>query len=108
MSQHKTENVRASRAERHTHSQFIGSLRRRIERGYFQSVIDPATAARFLLEAVAFFARHRYGDPDLQPGDDDVVRETVVQLLVRSFTGEQNQPRPSAKKGRKASEKKNR
>jgi len=83
-------------------------LSRRIERGYFLSVIDPATAARFLLEAVAFFARHRYGDPDLQPGDDEVVRETIVQLLVRSFTGEQNQHRPSAKKGRKASEKKNR
>ncbi|HEV2667387.1 MAG TPA: TetR/AcrR family transcriptional regulator C-terminal domain-containing protein, partial [Blastocatellia bacterium] len=83
-------------------------LRRRIERGHFRSVIDPAIAARFLLEAVAFFARHRYGDPDLQPGDDEVVCETVVQLLVRSFTGEQKQPRPSAKKGRKASEKKKR
>jgi AcrR family transcriptional regulator len=81
-------------------------LRRRIERGYFPSVIDPATAARFLLEAVAFFARHRYGDPDLQPGDDEVVRETIVQLLVRSLAGEQKQPRHSAKKGRKASEKK--
>jgi len=83
-------------------------LSRRIERGFFQSVIDPATAARFLLEAVAFFARHRYGDPDLQPGDDEVVRETIVQLLVRSFTGEQNRPRPSANKGRKANEKKKR
>jgi hypothetical protein len=83
-------------------------LRRRIERGYFHPVNDPATAARFLLEAVAFFARHRYSDPDLQPGDDEVTQETVVQLLVRSFTGEQNQPRPSTKKGRKASEKKKR
>jgi AcrR family transcriptional regulator len=83
-------------------------LRRRIESGCFHPVTDPATAARFLLEAVAFFARHRYGDPDLQPGDDEVVRETIVQLLVRSFTGEQNQPRPSTKKGRKASEKKKR
>lgn len=83
-------------------------LRRRIERGYFQSVIDPTTAARFLLEAVAFFARHRYGDPDLQPGDDELVRETIVQLLVRSFTGDQDHSRPSAKKGRKVSEKKKR
>jgi AcrR family transcriptional regulator len=81
-------------------------LRRRIERGYFQHVIDPATAARFLLEAVAFFARHRYGDPDLQPGDDEVVLETIVQLLVRSITGEQIGRRPPTKKGRKASEKK--
>src|SRR5215468_7582219 len=79
-------------------------LRRRIERGYFEPVVDPATAARFLLEAVAFFARHRYNDPDLQPGDDEVVRETIVQLLVRSFTGEQNRSRPSANKGRKANE----
>jgi AcrR family transcriptional regulator len=83
-------------------------LRRRIEKGCFQPVADPATAARFLLEAVAFFARHRYNDPDLQPGDDEVVRETIVQLLVRSFTGGQNQPRPLTKKGRKASEKKKR
>jgi len=83
-------------------------LRRRIERGHFQSVIDPATAARFLLEAVAFFARHRYGDPDLQPGDDEVVRETIVQLLVRSFMGEQKHPCPSAQKGRKESEKRQR
>src|SRR5262249_49442966 len=58
-------------------------LRRRIERGYFQSVVDPVTAARFLLEAIAFFARHRYSDPDLLPGDDEAVRETIVQLVVR-------------------------
>jgi AcrR family transcriptional regulator len=83
-------------------------LRRRIDRGYFQSVVDPATAARFLLETVAFFARHRYNDPDLQPGDDDAVRETIVQLLVRSFTGKQNQPRPSTKKGGKMKETKKR
>src|SRR5262245_649103 len=83
-------------------------LRRRIERGYFNPVTDPATAVRFLLEAVVFFARHRYSDPDLQPGDDEVVRETIVQLLVRSFIGEQDQPRLSVKKGRKASEKKKR
>src|SRR5262249_43537537 len=83
-------------------------LRRRITRGHFPPVIDPATAARFLLEAVAFFARHRYGDPDLQPGDDEVVRETIVQLLVRSFMGEQKHPCPSAQKGRKESEKRQR
>ncbi len=81
-------------------------LRRRIERGCFPSVVDPAIAARFLLEAVTFFARHRYSDPDLQPGDDEAVRETIVQLLVRSFIGKRNPPRHSAKKGRKASEKK--
>jgi len=81
-------------------------LRRRIERGYFEPLVDPATAARFLLEAVAFFARHRYNDPDLQPGDDEVVRETIVQLLVRSLTGKRIPTRPSIKKGRKASGKK--
>ena len=82
-------------------------LRRRIERGAFHSVIDPTTAARFLLESVTFFAPHRYSGPDLQPGDDETARETVVQLLVRSFTGERNPSRPATKKGRKASEKRN-
>jgi AcrR family transcriptional regulator len=83
-------------------------LRRRMERGAFQPVTEPATAARFLLESVTFFARHRYSDPDLQPGDDEAVRETVVQLLIGSFTGKRNPSRPSTKKGRKASEKKKR
>ncbi len=81
-------------------------LRRRIERGCFQPVVDPATAARFLLEAVTFFARHRYGDPDLLPGDDEAVRETIVQLLVRSFIN--NPTRPATRQGRNASAKKKR
>jgi AcrR family transcriptional regulator len=80
-------------------------LRRRIERGCFQSVVDPVTAARFLIESVAFFARHRYNDPDLRPGDDEAVRETVVQLLVRSFIGSPNDSPRSPRKGWKTSEK---
>lgn len=75
-------------------------LRRRIERGLLQPVVDPATAARFLLESVTFFARHRYGDPDLLPGDDETVRETVVQLIVRSFINTKPRTRPRGGKTR--------
>ncbi|MGE3437414.1 MAG: TetR/AcrR family transcriptional regulator [Blastocatellales bacterium] len=60
-------------------------IKQRSGSGHFQPVRDPAVAARYLLETVTFFARHRYSDPDLQPGDDETVRETVVQLIVRSF-----------------------
>jgi AcrR family transcriptional regulator len=60
-------------------------VRRRIESHYFQPVPDATAAARFLLESITFFARHRYSDPDLNPGDDELVRETAVQLIVRSL-----------------------
>jgi AcrR family transcriptional regulator len=62
-------------------------LNRRIEGGHFQPVADPGVAARFLIETVTFFARHRYNDLDLQPGNDEAVRETTVQLIIRSFAG---------------------
>jgi AcrR family transcriptional regulator len=61
-------------------------IRRRIESHHFQPVPDTAAAARFLLETVAFFARHRYADPDPQPGDANLICETAVQLIVRSLT----------------------
>jgi AcrR family transcriptional regulator len=60
-------------------------IRRRIDCQYFYPVPDAAAAARFLMETVAFFARHRFADPDPQPGDDTMVRETIVQLIVRSL-----------------------
>ena len=59
----------------------------RIESGHFGPVTEPATAARFVLESITFFARHRFNDPDLPPGDEDAVRRTVVELIVRSLVG---------------------
>ncbi len=57
----------------------------RTEAGYFAPVADPVVAARVLIEAITFFARHRHGDPDPQPLHDPAVRETVIQMLVRSL-----------------------
>lgn len=61
-------------------------VERRAQSGHFRPVADPAVAARFLLESVVFFARHRHGDPDpgLLPGDE-AVRETVIPMLVASL-----------------------
>lgn len=59
---------------------------RRTKSGHFAKVGDPAVAARFVVETVAWFGRHRFGDPD--PGllpDSDTVREEVVRRVVASF-----------------------
>jgi hypothetical protein len=52
---------------------------------------DATVAARFLVESVAWFGRHRFGDPDpeLLP-DPDTVREEVLRRLVASFAPEEN------------------
>jgi AcrR family transcriptional regulator len=61
-------------------------VERRARSGHFRPVADPAVAARFLLEGVVFFARHRHGDPDpsLLP-EDAGVRDTVIPMLVASI-----------------------
>lgn len=46
---------------------------------------DPPTAARFIVESVTFFARHRFQDPHPQELDDDAVRRTIVDLVSRSL-----------------------
>jgi AcrR family transcriptional regulator len=46
---------------------------------------DPPTAARFIVESVTFFARHRFQDPHPQELDDDAVRQTIVDLVSRSL-----------------------
>jgi AcrR family transcriptional regulator len=46
---------------------------------------DPPTAARFIIESVTFFARHRFQDPQPQDLDTDAVRQTIVDLVTRSL-----------------------
>src|SRR5688572_12488292 len=46
---------------------------------------DPPTAARFIVESVTFFARHRFQDPHPQERDEDAVRQTIVDLVSRSL-----------------------
>ncbi len=55
-----------------------------IERGDFEPVADVAVAARLLLETIAWFTRHRFGDFDDGVDDDGVAEDTVIAMLTRS------------------------
>jgi AcrR family transcriptional regulator len=63
-------------------------VERRVRLGHFRRVPDAAVAARFLIETITFFARHRHHDPDPTPMDEDLVRETTIRLLVNTLIQE--------------------
>jgi hypothetical protein len=56
----------------------------RVRDGSFRQV-DPAVAARFIVETVTFFARHRHLDPDPLPHNDQAIRDSVIHLIVGSL-----------------------
>src|SRR5262245_30593433 len=59
---------------------------RRAKSGHFVDVGNVTVAARFIVESVAWFGRHRHSDAD--PGllpDPDTVREEVLRRIVASF-----------------------
>jgi hypothetical protein len=62
-------------------------LARRIERHHFRSVPDTATAARLILETVAWFAWHRHGDP-FTTIDDTLAENTTVHFVVSALVPE--------------------
>jgi AcrR family transcriptional regulator len=64
---------------------------KRAKSGHFANVGEPIVAARFIVETVSWFGRHRFGDPDpeLLP-DPDTVREEVLRRIVASFVPEEN------------------
>ena len=62
-------------------------LERRIERHHFRSVPDTATAARLILETVAWFAWHRHGDP-FTTIDDTLAENTTVHFVVSALVPE--------------------
>jgi AcrR family transcriptional regulator len=64
-------------------------LRNRIESGELAPVPDVPAAARFIVETIAWFAMHRYGDPDSGMLDDDSCRRTVHHLLLAAFLPKQ-------------------
>jgi AcrR family transcriptional regulator len=69
-------------------------VERRARAGHFRPVAEPGVAARWLVETVTWFARHRHGDPD--PAgipDDDAVREQVTALLVAGLVPDRRRPR---------------
>jgi len=57
----------------------------RVDSGHFRPVPDAPTAARFIVEAVTWFARHRHNTPDLQMISDRDAFETTIHFLVSGF-----------------------
>jgi AcrR family transcriptional regulator len=55
-----------------------------IASGAFRPVPDTAIAARLLVETIAWFANHRFGDLDSADIEDDVAEETVIDMLKAS------------------------
>src|SRR5579872_741587 len=61
---------------------FARYITNRIESGHFKPVPDAATAARFIIEAITWFARHRHNSPDSQMISDHDALETTIHFLV--------------------------
>src|SRR6476620_5334708 len=61
-------------------------LDRRRAAGLLAPIDDTAVAARFVMETIAWFANHRFGDHDGAALDDDAVRHEVVALVTRALT----------------------
>ncbi|HVP30282.1 MAG TPA: helix-turn-helix domain-containing protein [Myxococcota bacterium] len=57
----------------------------RIEQGVFVRVAEPAAAARFVNESIAWFAMHRFADYDAAKLDDRACEETAVMLLANAL-----------------------
>jgi len=57
----------------------------RVASGHFKPVPDAPTAARFIIEAVTWFARHRHNTPDSQMISDRDALETTIHFLVSGF-----------------------
>jgi AcrR family transcriptional regulator len=73
---------------RQPHVRKLGAyIAARVASGHFAPVPDPDVAARFVIENVAWFANHRYGDYDGAQIPDDVAQATVVQLVTAGLVG---------------------
>ena len=59
-------------------------IQRRVDWGVFQE-IDADVGARFVIETIAWFANHRYGDHDGAKIPDDLARTTVIDLVTNAF-----------------------
>ena len=59
-------------------------LDHRGRQGHLRAMPDTATAARVIMETIAFFAMHRHTAPDSDM-PDDVARTTVLAILTSAF-----------------------
>ena len=89
---------------RRTVDAFARYITSRVVSGHFKPVPDAPTAARFIIEAVTWFARHRHNSPDSPMISDRDALETTIQFLVSALvpgdTTETKSPR-KRRKGRK-------
>ncbi len=60
-------------------------IEQRSGRGEFRPANNPGVAARFLLESVVWFARHRLRDPDAPQIDEAAARSVVTRLLINAL-----------------------
>jgi hypothetical protein len=73
---------------------FARYLTNRIESGHFKPAPDAATAARFIIEAVTWFARHRHTTPDSQMISDNDAPETTIHFLISALIpGTRHEPK---------------
>jgi AcrR family transcriptional regulator len=75
-----------------------GYIAARQRAGAFRASLDPDVAARFVVESITFFARHRFGDPDPPPLPDEA--EVRAQVLELSAAGLLAKPSRSKEKRR--------
>jgi AcrR family transcriptional regulator len=61
---------------------FARYLTNRIESGHFKPVPDASTGARFVIETVTWFGRHRHNTPDSQMISDHDALETTIHFLI--------------------------
>lgn len=79
------ENVYYRELRRGLLGQLTQYLEQRVRDGFLRPVPDLATAARLIVETIAWFARHRHGDADSAMISDEAARETVVHVLGNAF-----------------------
>lgn len=60
-------------------------IERRVRAGVFRPVPDPLTTARFVVEAIAWFAWHRRADADSAMIDDQTARATTIDMLATAL-----------------------
>ena len=57
---------------------------------------DDHTAARAIIEMIAWFAMHRFAADDTSRFEDRVAKETVTTILVRAFTNDNQNEKPAS------------
>lgn len=60
-------------------------LETRMRRKLLRPLPDVAVTARLIIEAVSFWAVHRYWDPHPQVVDETVARDTVMQFILNAL-----------------------